>query len=704
MHQSYRLFFFISILVIGFVFLSPHSVFADNSAPVLDASRTPAMSTVPSFGDAPIGFVGTQISNLIDRVIPAGGLDNVSDPDGIVPIGISIYSVDPSLTCYYSLNGGGVWSALGSPSHASSRLLAADADNRLYCSGPSGTYAIGMRAWDLTSGVDGATASDITNGGTSAFSSTTDDIVLVITPSPYFITTWKTDNSGTSNNDQITIPVGGVGNNFDVDWGDGGMDTDLTTSPTHTYAAPGTYTVKISGTYNGMHFGFGGDKLKLLTVEQWGTDTEWTTMSGAFFGCTNLEINATDAPDLSSVVDMQYAFRGTANLGTADLSNWDVSNVGSFVGTFQDSNFNGDVTNWDVSGATNMSAMFYNDTSFNQDIGNWDVSSATDMNNMFYHDTSFNQDLSSWGVGFVTSMASMFEGATSFDQDLGDWDISHVTSMANMFNGVTLSTLNYDNTLTGWNQTAMGSVVFDGGDSMFCEFVSRHFLEVSNSWTITDGGPDDCDYTIDAVTELEPKVNPGDFVFQYNPSASVHNALYYGYGAMYADVPDCRECNVSFDINTDTATITDLVAGDNVDIQFNFQDLNSHSSNFVEIGPFRVVSSSSSGSRSTLLKPKAVDTPSVSPTVVVPSIVETPYNFTLTLKYKMVGDEVLQLQKYLNTHGFTIALAGVGSKGQETKYFGLLTQQAVKAFQSAHGLLPDGIVGPLTRGKLITNS
>ena len=36
-----------------------------------------------------------------------------------------------------------------------------------------------------------------------------------------FITTWKTDNPGTSGNNQITIPTTGSGYSYYVDWGDG---------------------------------------------------------------------------------------------------------------------------------------------------------------------------------------------------------------------------------------------------------------------------------------------------------------------------------------------------------------------------------------------------------------------------------------------------------------------------------------------------
>ena len=41
-----------------------------------------------------------------------------------------------------------------------------------------------------------------------------------------FVSQWKTDNPGVSNNDQITLPlVSGGTYNFLVQWGDGNSDT-----------------------------------------------------------------------------------------------------------------------------------------------------------------------------------------------------------------------------------------------------------------------------------------------------------------------------------------------------------------------------------------------------------------------------------------------------------------------------------------------
>ena len=139
---------------------------------------------------------------------------------------------------------------------------------------------------------------------------------LVINAQP-FITTWKTDNPGTSNHDQITIPTTGTGYEYNVDWGDGMSDTNITGDITHTYATPGTYTVSITGAFPRIYFNASSlftpkESRKILTVEQWG-NISWTSMASAFMGCANLRINAADKPDLSQVTDMTRMFYRATN-------------------------------------------------------------------------------------------------------------------------------------------------------------------------------------------------------------------------------------------------------------------------------------------------------------------------------------------------------------------------------------------------------
>ncbi len=65
--------------------------------------------------------------------------------------------------------------------------------------------------------------------------------------SDHFVSTWKTDNAGTSGSTSITIPTAGAGYNYDVDWNNDGTfdEFGLTGSVTHNFGVAGTYTIRI---------------------------------------------------------------------------------------------------------------------------------------------------------------------------------------------------------------------------------------------------------------------------------------------------------------------------------------------------------------------------------------------------------------------------------------------------------------------------
>jgi len=74
------------------------------------------------------------------------------------------------------------------------------------------------------------------------------------------------------------------------------------------------------------------------------------------------------------------------------------------------------------------------------------------------------------------------------------------------------------------------------------------------------------------------------------------------------------------------------------------------------------------------------------------------YNFTRDLTLGSKGDDVKALQQFLNSKGYTVAASGVGSAGNESTYFGSLTQKALAKYQAAVGITPAaGYFGPKTR-------
>ena len=143
-------------------------------------------------------------------------------------------------------------------------------------------------------------------------------------PNDAFIITIKTDNPGSSGDDQFTLPWIGT---YDVDWGDGISDTGLVDTQTHTYASVGTYDVAVTATTGRISFSNIGDKDKLLDIQQWGT-CAWTEMNTAFYGCNSLTVvSASDTPILSSVSSLYFAFSECSSLTSMDVSTWDVGNV-----------------------------------------------------------------------------------------------------------------------------------------------------------------------------------------------------------------------------------------------------------------------------------------------------------------------------------------------------------------------------------------
>ncbi len=79
-----------------------------------------------------------------------------------------------------------------------------------------------------------------------------------------------------------------------------------------------------------------------------------------------------------------------------------------------------------------------------------------------------------------------------------------------------------------------------------------------------------------------------------------------------------------------------------------------------------------------------------------------PLSFTYDLQQGMTDPDVKRLQVVLNKDSRTrVASAGAGSPGLETTFFGSLTLDAVRRFQTLYSITPvAGYVGPLTRAVL----
>jgi surface protein len=350
-----------------------------------------------------------------------------------------------------------------------------------------------------------------------------------------FVTTWRTANPGVSGYHQITIPIL-QGSNMTIHWGDGTTSTNVGAgSITHSYpTSSATWHVIIEGNLQRISFFGNTDKQKILTVEQWGDAVWGSNLSRFFEGCSNLRINATDAPNLSNVLYTSEMFMGCTVLND-NIDHWDVSNVQIMSGMFRDTrDFNQPLNSWIVSNVTDMQWMFLNAESFNQPLSNWNVSnviymrwmfaltkdfnqslnnwnvssvtdmtymfgnsnfngavnnwnviSVTDMEGMFRDNPYFNQPLNNWNVSNVTDMGYMFSYTTSFNQNLASWNLSSVTNMSAMLSGTALSRQNYDNTIIGWNNNpnTPSNITLGATGLTYCNGVgARAALDNGKGW------------------------------------------------------------------------------------------------------------------------------------------------------------------------------------------------------------------------------
>ena len=172
-----------------------------------------------------------------------------------------------------------------------------------------------------------------------------------------FISIWNTAST-------IHLPLESSGTyDFIVDWGDNSYDAITIwnqSAVTHTYTSGGIYTINITGTIVGWRFNNGGDKSKIIEIQQWGC-LQLGNSGSYFYGCENLVLTATDNLNLTGTTNLYRAFYICRNLGNT-----------------------GNMNGWNVSSVTTMKQMFSIANDFDQPIGNWDVSSVINMSEMFY--------------------------------------------------------------------------------------------------------------------------------------------------------------------------------------------------------------------------------------------------------------------------------------------------------------------------------
>ncbi|MCS3532753.1 BspA family leucine-rich repeat surface protein [Chryseobacterium sp. JUb7] len=365
-----------------------------------------------------------------------------------------------------------------------------------------------------------------------------------------FITIWKPGSS-----QQIKFPGRGV--NFQVSWEEigypqhnGNMENvTSTTEFTITFGASlnpvpaeATYRVKVSnrdGNFNQFRsydptlvplYNW-TDRLKLLEVTQWG-NIQWTSFEQAFVLCDNLNVTATDIPNLSLVTSTNEMFYICSSLvGNPSFNNWNTSNITIMTNMFANAvSFNQPIGNWDVSNVTDMYGLFDYAITFNQPLNNWNTSNVTTMEHSFHGAFAFNQDIRSWNTSKVTNMEEMFHDAHSFNQNLGSWNLSSLTIAKDMFLISGMSCQNYDNTLYAWaaNPTTPDNInlanAYPLKYSHSLVVAARNHLINNKGWTISGDVLDEECNSFLAAAETSKKdmisiyPNPAtDFIYIKNP-------------------------------------------------------------------------------------------------------------------------------------------------------------------------------------------
>ncbi len=344
-------------------------------------------------------------------------------------------------------------------------------------------------------------------------------LITDLTGQAPFITTWKTDNPGTSCSSCITIPTTDTGYNYDVDWNNDGVYDQLgiTGNVTHDFGTPGTYTIRIKGDFPRIYFYNSGEHLKIKSINQWG-DIAWSSMGKAFHTCIHLGYTATDNPNLTAVNDLSEMFRNcttfngnvgawnttsvtnmsymfaSANAFNQAIGSWNTSSVTSMEGMFSNAHsFNQAIGTWTTTSVTNMYAMFFVASSFNQPIGSWNTASVENMSFMFYRAYAFNQPIGSWNTTIVYDMFKMFEEATAFNQDLGTWNLYSGVELNSMLNLSGINCENYSKTLVGWSNnpnTPNNRTLGAAGRQFGTNAISyRNNLITNKDWTINGDTP-----------------------------------------------------------------------------------------------------------------------------------------------------------------------------------------------------------------------
>lgn len=329
-------------------------------------------------------------------------------------------------------------------------------------------------------------------------------------PAP-FITTWRT----TAADEPITFPADAeTVNRYDVDWGDGTpVEKDLSGIHSHVYAVPGDYDISVTGTLNGFVVA-AAEKLKIIDIKQWGV-TKVSSYLSAFAGCSNLDISATDKPDLSNTGYIRYMFQNCISLTHVDFSGCDLSKItlieGICMGCLELLSFS--IAGTRVSTSQQVRQLFKGCSKLTQvDLGDFDFSKTASMSELFNGCEALTDIKGIETAVFPnnTNLSSMFRDCLSLRHfPIAGWDISHIATFIAFATNCHIPLAEYDAILLAWSQQTVLPITVHGVDfgattkySASSQAARDILTSAPNNWKIIDGGVDAS--TVKATTTPAP--------------------------------------------------------------------------------------------------------------------------------------------------------------------------------------------------------
>ncbi len=285
----------------------------------------------------------------------------------------------------------------------------------------------------------------------------------------WFVIEVDTTIAGTTGVGNFELRTAGT-RNFNVVWGDGTMDRNVTATITHNYPSAGIYKVAVVGVLPRVFYNNAGDRLKVKKILSFG-DVVWGDFVQAFLGCGITDIN------------------GVINNGQG-VSSFSICFANNQINTIPQGFFDNspNVTSFSLAFIDNLISFIPQNLFDNCPLVTTFL--QTFQNNQI---TSIPQGLFD-NCPLVTTFNRTFQNNGLIPNCPSDLFANNplANNFTNCFQNSTLTTQTYSDMLVNLDQNnANLNVPFHGGNSTYtgaAAIAARANLVNNKGWIITDGG------------------------------------------------------------------------------------------------------------------------------------------------------------------------------------------------------------------------